>query len=250
MIEEPFGSITLPSKLQNLYLEISDHLRHRGRFSLPQHLRLRIEQFVDRQIEHGTKIIEKDTVFYRARIADAGSNELFNLSGMGAPPKGKAASGRINPEGIPYLYLADSPATAIAEVRPWKKAEISVGIFKTTRQVKVVSFNSGDQLSSAVTVDTIETPETLSEVNSVINGLVLKALYFSVPAHSNDKHAYLASQYISEAFKDRGVDGLEYKSVLHSDGVNTALFDVDAATCLEVSGYVIENVDYKYSKYI
>ncbi|MDP5137851.1 RES family NAD+ phosphorylase [Rheinheimera baltica] len=206
MIEEPFGSITLPSKLQNLYLEISEHLRHRGRFSLPQHLRLRIEQFVDRQIEYGTKIIEKDTVFYRARIADVGSNELFKLSEMGAPPKGKAASGRINPEGIPYLYLADSPATAIAEVRPWKNAEISVGIFKTTRQVKVVSFNSGDQLSSAVTFDTIETPETLSEVNSVINGLVLKVLYFSVPAHSNDKHAYLASQCSGQLIPDSKLD--------------------------------------------
>ncbi|WP_370300571.1 hypothetical protein [Rheinheimera baltica] len=55
---------------------------------------------------------------------------------------------------------------------------------------------------------------------------------------------------MSEAFKDRGVDGLEYKSVLHSDGVNTAFFDVNAATCLEVSGYIIENVEYKYKKFI
>lgn len=250
MIEEPFGSITLPPDLQDIFLEISKHLRYRGRFSLPQRLRLRVERFVNRQIKRGTKLIDKDTVFYRARIADVESDELFIPSKMGAPPEGKAASGRINPEGIPYLYLADSPMTAIAEVRPWKQATISVGVFKTARPVKVVSFNSGDELSSDVTEDTIETAATFNEVDDLINALALKALYFSVPAHSNDKHAYLASQYISEAFKYRGVDGLEYQSVLHSDGVNTALFDVTAATCLEVSGYVIENVEYKYKKFI
>jgi len=70
---------------------------------------------------------------------------------MGAPPLGKASSGRINPEGISYLYLADSPGTAIAEVRPWKRARISVATFKTTRPINVVSLLAGDSLASEIT---------------------------------------------------------------------------------------------------
>lgn len=246
MTEEHFGSITLPAELQNLFMEVSEHLRYRSRFSLPHHLRSRIDNFVDRQIECGTKVIEKGTIFYRARIGAASSSDLFGQSEMGAPPRGKASSGRINPEGIPYLYLADSPRTAIAEVRPWRQAKISVGMLEITRQLKIVSFCAGDKLSGDVTIDNIETSNTLREMDALINGLVLKTLYFSMPAHSDDRHAYLASQFISDVFKDKGFDGLEYKSVLYDHGINTALFDVTAAVCTEVIGYVVENIDYNY----
>ncbi|NLK52763.1 MAG: RES domain-containing protein [Syntrophomonadaceae bacterium] len=35
-----------------------------------------------------------------------------------APPKEKCSAGRLNPKGVPYLYLADSIDTVISELRP------------------------------------------------------------------------------------------------------------------------------------
>ncbi len=248
MSENEFESYTLPKEIQDSYMEISNHLRYKSRFSLPKLHASLVDDFVKRQIEHGLKTIEKDVSFFRARIGEPGILDLFTLDDMGAPPPGKAGSGRINPEGISYLYLADSPATAIAEVRPWKRARISVATLKTVRPLKIVSLLAGDSLGNEVTEKDIEKVEVQREVKRMMNGIILKALYFAFPAHHNDKHAYLASQYIAELFKESGVDGLEYSSVLNEGGINTALFDVSSASCIKVDGYLIQGVEYKYDE--
>jgi hypothetical protein len=54
------------------------------------------------------------------------------------PLKDKAPEGRANPKGISYLYLATSKETAMSEVRPWVGSRISVGQFKTNRDLKVI----------------------------------------------------------------------------------------------------------------
>jgi hypothetical protein len=69
-------------------------------------------------------------------------------------------------------------------------------------------------------------------------------MYFSAPAHNDDKLAYIASQFISEVFRDRGVDGLQYASVLRDGYKNVALFDPAAARCQSVSIYRIEGIKY------
>lgn len=248
MKENEFESYALPKEIQDSYMEISNYLRYKNRFSLPKHHASLVGDFVKRQIEHGLKIIEKDVKFFRARIGEPGTLELFTLDDMGAPPPEKASSGRINPEGIPYLYLADSPGTAIAEVRPWRRARISVATLKTTRPIKIVSLWAGDNLGSEITGKDIKKVEVQREVKRVMNGIILKALYFAFSAHYNDKHAYLASQYIAELFKENGIGGLEYGSVLNEGGINTALFDVSSASCIKVDGYIIQGVDYKYDE--
>lgn len=49
-----------------------------------------------------------------------------------------AREGRVNPKGIPCLYLADDKDTAMAEIRPWVGSYISVGQFKTLRNLNLV----------------------------------------------------------------------------------------------------------------
>jgi len=248
MNDNGFGSYALPKELQEAFMEISNHLRYKSRFSLPPNLSSMVNSFVERQIAHGLKIIDKDAIFFRARIGEAGILDLFSPQDMGAPTPGKASSGRINPEGISYLYLADSPGTAIAEVRPWRRARISVATFITARTLKIVSFSAGDQLNKELTEVDIEKIEVQREFKAMMNGIILKALYFSLPAHHEDKHAYLASQYIAELFKARDIDGIEYKSVLNDGGINIALFDTSSAFCSKVKGYFIDGVDYMYSE--
>ena len=42
----------------------------------------------------------------------------YDEKGSDAPPKGTASPGRINPDGISYLYAANDIQTAVLEVRP------------------------------------------------------------------------------------------------------------------------------------
>jgi hypothetical protein len=161
---------------------------------------------------------------------------------MGAPPKGKAGAGRINPEGISYLYIADIHPTAIAEVRPWVGASVDVADMKITRNLSIVSLN----MRETIEVDHKDIDKLNKNMGSMLISLILKNYYFSAPIHNDDKLAYLATQYISEMFKHKGADGIECESVLHKDGVNIALFDIDAAVCTKITQYKISSVSYEY----
>jgi hypothetical protein len=47
--------------------------------------------------------------------------------------------GRANPKGIPFLYVATTPTTAMAEVRPWLGSQVSLAHFKLFRDVVLVA---------------------------------------------------------------------------------------------------------------
>ena len=53
-------------------------------------------------------------------------------------PKCSRNGQRANPPGICYLYLATRPGTAMAEMRPWLGAWLSVSAFKVQRNLKLV----------------------------------------------------------------------------------------------------------------
>jgi hypothetical protein len=55
-------------------------------------------------LDYLKKPYKKDTIFYRARISDKNG---FPSNKMAAPPKGDASAGRVNPEGVSYLYLGN-----------------------------------------------------------------------------------------------------------------------------------------------
>lgn len=54
-----------------------------------------------------------------------------------------AQEGRVNPKGIPCLYLATDKETAMAEVRPWIGTTISAGPFRMARDLTVIDFSVG-----------------------------------------------------------------------------------------------------------
>ncbi|MDX6306768.1 MAG: hypothetical protein QOI77_3737 [Blastocatellia bacterium] len=116
-----------------------EYLRHTNRFALTDSWR----SFMNRLIDTATKrvaTIALGSEFFRARQGIAWVEEEFggerpapySKQEMGPPPARLAQGGRLNPGGIPYLYLASDIKTAIAEVRPWIGLELSVGRFETT----------------------------------------------------------------------------------------------------------------------
>ena len=209
-------------EVSKFYLEIQDHLRSKDRFTLPKEFNAKVELFCKHYIDNLT-IVKLGTEYWRARIW--GLNQLKNYSPqeLGAPPSNLASSGRINPQGISFLYGALEENTAISEVRPWVGANISLGKFKVLRDLKLVdltneprkSFNSGEYSDD----------EMLKGLKTSINSIFINKLFFSAPAHEKDDLAYITSQFISERFKIMGADGILYPSVLNENGLNICLFN-------------------------
>ena len=54
------------------------------------------------------------------------------------PLPNPTAEGRINPKGIPVLYLSTKRDTAMSEVRPWLGSLVSCAQFKTTRDLRII----------------------------------------------------------------------------------------------------------------
>lgn len=61
----------------------------------------------------------------------------LSIQELGAPPKEKTKELRASPKGIPYLYLSTKVETAISELRPWIKADVSVGYWRTCKRLKI-----------------------------------------------------------------------------------------------------------------
>jgi RES domain len=58
------------------------------------------------------------------------------------PLSGRAVEGRINPKGMPCLYLSSDRDTAVAETRPWIGSYVSVAQFRTMKPLVVVDCSS------------------------------------------------------------------------------------------------------------
>jgi hypothetical protein len=142
---------------------------------------------------------------YRARLHPPGRLGRGPLppSEIGPPPV--ARSNRLNPEGVPCLYAALESDTAVAEVRPWRDAVLTVGAFGTL-EVEVL-----DLRRSALPLDA---PASMRYVTHVLR----------TPVHQQDGLAYLGTQYLAERLKIEGVDGILYDSALKLGGTNIALF--------------------------
>lgn len=55
--------------------------------------------------------------------------------------------GRVNPKGIPCLYLASGASAAISEMRPWLDSYITIATFKTVRDCLLVDCSLNTQES-------------------------------------------------------------------------------------------------------
>jgi RES domain-containing protein len=153
------------------------------------------------------------------------------------PLRDCATEGRANPKGIPYLYLATDRDTAIAEVRPWIGSEISVGLFKTQRELRVVNCMTRARLTRVF----LEEPSAEDREKTV---WIHIDEAFSRPVTRNEDVAdYVPSQIIAELFKAQGYDGIAFGSSVSETGYNVVLFDLDAADIVEGLPFEVTKVD-------
>lgn len=168
------------------------------------------------------------------------------------PPADHTSEGRVNPRGIPFLYLSFDCETAICEVRPWLGALVSVGEFRTTRDLKLADFtkHKGKLGNWDVLLNLpVERWQKLTpdEVEQAVWADIDSA--FARPVGPQDEHIdYVPTQIIAELLRHQGFDGVGYRSAMNEGGYNIALFDLGAADLAICHLVAIEKVSYQCSK--
>ena len=160
--------------------------------------------------------VEVGTRLYRARLLPPPKVRPGSTHGslapldMWPPSAERAVGNRLNPQGIPYLYLARAPQTAVAELRPWRTAELTVAEFAVTARIQLFDF--------------VGVPEEPRAETFLLRKL---SEMFAMPSHAESQFDYAATQFVSEYLKHVGkgaVAGIQYPSSLDEGGVNVALF--------------------------
>jgi hypothetical protein len=210
------------------YLHFSEAVMNRTRYSFDT----KTKEFLDRIIETGLPrciSIPKGETMWRAQLHDpnqkAWDASPFPVERMKPLPKGR--EGRINPKGIPCLYLATDEKTAMSEIRPWIGAVGTLAKFSTVKDLKLVDCSQAlpTTVRRPAIPPQIPSPEELEQ--SYVNGLWERVnAAFSEPITLTDETAeYAPTQVLAEFFRSANFDGIRYKSSLGS-GKNVALFDL------------------------
>ena len=217
--------------------EVSKQVKHTRRFTNTNAIR-----FYESLIEACIFNVEKDNVefspvltkvdkgasFFRGRLAKD-DNHIKTIKSdpqkeLGAPPENMAASNRMSPSGISFMYTAGDHETAIAELRPCASDVIVIGEFISTKELNFFDFTLLDKVQ-------IKKPNLLEDPkNSKFfrNRYLLNELhkFVSKPVRPTEL-TYVDLQIFSETirnYKDGMFDGIIFESSQRSGGVNYVLF--------------------------
>lgn len=194
-----------------------------------------------------TRTIKKGDLFFRARIS---TSKGYTKENMGAPPKEIVSAGRINPEGMSYLYLADSKETTIYETRASLHDYVCVGTFEALEDIDIIDLTMLERISVFdVRIDCGFHAINRSHLKK-INEEIAKSV------RSNDSTLeYLPTQYICDYIKsipdeknslNQAYQGIMYKSTKLNTSYNISIFDPSSFECIDVEVISIEGVKYKY----
>jgi hypothetical protein len=158
------------------------------------------------------------------------------------PQAEKSGDGRLNPRKIAYLYTATDVETAIAEVRPWVGAYVSIGHFRSVRDLNLIDCSKDFPERLYIYSEDASADQKEKSVWGCINQA------FSSPVGPEDDYAaYIPTQIIAELFKVNGFDGIIFRSSL-GPGQNICLFNLDAAKMVIATLYKVKGVKYNFSE--
>lgn len=217
----------------DLWNNFKYNIKHKNRFFLNEKLDESLFRTLLASLER--KPLEISTTWYRARIQES---ELIPLGMMGSPPEKLSTHGRANPAGIPYLYLATNPDTAISEIRPHTGQHASVATFTISDSLILIDLRNPRSTASPfidITEEILILRNNISFMEHLGNELTRPVLPHLAATE------YIPSQYLCEFIKKEGYDGVIYKSSVGT-GTNLALFDQSNARPISVIQYYVARV--------
>lgn len=242
------------------YWRFADAVRHKKRYIYSEEVRKFLNVIAETS-EAREQTLDKGEVVWRAQIgcvqpdledADDGEDEDGLTFSLHPEPYGPermkplregAREGRVNPKGIPCLYVASTRSTAVAEVRPWVAASISLGEFCLARDIRAINCSILHNVMEHFPFY-LEEPSAAEKERSVWSHIDQA---FSWPIQDDDRTAnYAPTQVLAELFSTLGYEAIIYKSRLGS-GLNIALFDLDAAKLRRCELIDVTEVSYSMS---
>jgi RES domain len=255
-----FNLKSLESRAMAEFLSSSDYSRFA--YSVTQKARFvheeEVRQFLATVVsssEARRDSIAKGTILWRAqrghewRMENSGEEGEFEVPCAFSPdrmvPKAEfAGDGRVNPKGIPCLYLSTTSETAMAEVRPWVGSSLSLAQFKVMRDLTLVNCSLDKKTFIVCVIDGEPKELPTWQREQVVWGDIGYA--FSRPiTPDHPATEYVPTQILAEAFRSHGYDGIMYKSLL-GDGLNIAVFNCDAAELINCRLYETKSVSFKF----
>jgi hypothetical protein len=243
------------------YRHFASSVTSRSRYVFEQH----VEDFLQAIVETGVKRIdtlEAGGILYRAQLGfqwesqpiepNDPNGECFEVPGAFSPARMKplkdsAREGRVNPKGIPCLYLADDPDTAMAETRPWLGSYVSLAQFKVLASLHIMNLPDPKLYFGNIFMSSphFREPEPEERERAVWGEI---AYAFSEPVIPSDEKAdYAPTQILAEAFRKAGCNGTRYKSRL-GKGHSFALFDLESATLINCGIYQTDGVTFDFQQ--
>lgn len=215
----------------------------------------RAQSFLDTVLatsDERRKAIPAGSIFWRAQQGHGSHTESHEEIEIDVPapldsPRMKplvnsAREGRVNPKGIPCLYLATDKDTAMAEVRPWIGLCVSVGQFKVSRDLVVMDCSV---LHGSKQRWHFEEPDPAKRETAVWSAIDHA---FSEPVNPDDSTAnYAPTQVLAEIFSANGCDGIVFRSLL-GEGYNIALFDIDSAELINCFLYEPKKITFTFDE--
>ena len=186
------------------------------------------------------EFIKSESTLYRARIVRQPKTRL-EPKDMGAPPYWLATRGRIQPEGVSFLYTATEVETALAEVRPCIGDTVAIGEFriKDTRSLKILNINQ--RLNCGEIFDRSNKSINFSVLQKFITASRFSLNHFSSPLKDGELDEYKETIFIAQLIQELGYDGLSYESACNPrNGINYAFFSASHFVCERVHHRTVE----------
>ena len=194
--------------------------------------------------------LDIDSRYYRARIGykeekkDFGSSDMnikvpYKQKEISSPPILKAPAGRVNRQGISYLYLASNIKTAIGEVRPHPGHYLSIGEFTNIKKLNLADLRFINLIDYFLDKRKLKQYMLLKDLSNEL----------SLPILPNERENYLVTQFISDIIRQLGFDGILFKSSI-SKGHNLVVFDSENFQFKENSSelFKITTAEFGYKK--
>lgn len=162
----------------------------------------------------------------------------FDEKNCDAPPNEYATAGRANSLGVSFLYAATDKKTAIMEMRPQIGQHFNVCKIETFKDIRIFDFT---YISSKLKDDEYVKSGDLYAISKE----------FSRPNYG-DTDDYVPTQYLCEYLREKGFDGIRYKSAVSPNGINLIIFDTNsenkAYKIVESSVYAVNNIDIEFGQ--
>ena len=172
-------------------------------------------------------VVSNDDEFSKWLYSDDDVFQGYNANESGAPPAKIAKEGRLNGNGIPFLYTSSNIKTAISELRPTRKEIISVAEFIAKRDVLFADLTH----SKSSLIGNVDVSELVW----------LIANEFATPHYAG--HNYAFTQYLAGHFMNMGFQGVIFDSSLNPQGKNFVFFDPNDCKAISSHLYVVRDIN-------